>query len=251
MQTKKLHNWNLSYSEAIALQKTLGEKVQFVEIEKQPKTIAGIDCALSKDNKRIIAIAVVLKLQTAQKSLWWPPKPSDANVIPAQAGIHFEIIETANAVEKLTYPYIPGLLSFRESPVCIAAVEKLRTCPDAFLIDGQGIAHPRRFGLASHLGLFFDRPTIGCAKSRLTGTYEEPHTEKGSFSLLQDGDETIGAVVRTRTNVKPVFVSVGNKCLLKDAIKITLDCTTKYRLPEPTRMAHQLVSRLKLDAQLT
>jgi deoxyribonuclease V len=235
MEIKKLHNWNMSYSEAIALQKQLSDKVQLIKLENQPKTIAGIDCALSKNGQRIVAAAIVLKLQTAQKSLWGPVE-----------SYNFEIIETTNATEKLTFPYIPGLLSFRESPVCIAAVEKLQTQPDAFIIDGQGIAHPRRFGLASHLGLFFDKPTIGCAKSRLTGTYEEPHAEKGSFSPLQDGDETIGAVVRTRTNVEPVFVSVGNKCMLENAIKITLACTTKYRIPEPTRLAHQFVSKIKL-----
>jgi deoxyribonuclease V len=237
MQIKKLHNWNLSYSEAIALQKSLSEQVQFVELKGKPRTIAGIDCALSKDKQRIIAAVIVLKLQTSQKNLWGPTESSD-----------FEVIETTEAIEKLTFPYIPGLLSFRESPPCIAAVEKLKNEPDSFLIDGQGIAHPRRFGLASHLGLFFDKPTIGCAKSRLTGTYEEPAPEKGSYSPLQDGVETIGAVVRTRTNVEPVYVSVGNKCLLEDAIKITLDCTTKYRIPEPTRLAHQLVSKLKLKA---
>ncbi len=222
MEIKKLHNWNLSYSQAIALQKSLCEKVQMIELKSQPKTIAGIDCAFSRDKKKIIACVVLLKL------------PS------------FEPIETKNAVQKLTFPYIPGLLSFRESPACIAAVEKLKNEPDAFIIDGQGIAHPRRFGLACHLGLFFDKPTIGCAKSRLIGSFEDPALEKGSFSPLKDGRETIGAVVRTRTNIKPVFVSVGNKCLLKDAIKITLDCTTKYRIPEPTRLAHQLVSILKL-----
>jgi len=236
MQIKKLHNWNLSYSQAITLQKQLSEKVQFVELKNRPKTIAGIDCALSKDGQKIIAAAVVLRLQAVKKGLWGPVASSG-----------FEIIETVDATGELNFPYIPGLLSFRESPVCIAAVKKLRTQPDAFMIDGQGIAHPRRLGLASHLGLFFDKTTIGCAKSRLTGTYEEPHTEKGSFSPLQDGDETIGAVVRTRTNVEPVFVSVGNKCVLENAIKITLDCTTKYRIPEPTRLAHQLVSKLKLD----
>jgi deoxyribonuclease V len=222
MEIKKLHNWNLSYSQAIALQKSLSEKVQLVELKNHPKTIAGIDCAFSRDKKRIIACVVLLKLPG------------------------FEPIEMENATQKLTFPYIPGLLSFRESPACIAAVEKLKNEPDAFIIDGQGIAHPRRFGLACHLGLFFDKPTIGCAKSRLTGSFEEPAIEKGSYSPLKDGDEIIGAVVRTRTNVKPVFVSVGNKCLLKDAIKITLDCTTKYRIPEPTRLAHQLVSALKL-----
>jgi deoxyribonuclease V len=237
MKVKKLHNWNLSYSQAIALQKQLSEKVQMIELKNQPKTIAGIDCAFSRDKKRIIACVVLLKLPG------------------------FELIETENAVQKLTFPYIPGLLSFRESPACIAAVEKLKHEPDAFIIDGQGIAHPRRFGLACHLGLFFDKPTIGCAKSRLIGTFENPPLQKGTYSLLKDTSagnnqssiinnqlrEVIGAVVRTRTNVEPVFVSVGNKCSLKNAIEITLNCTTKYRIPEPTRLAHQLVSKLKAE----
>jgi deoxyribonuclease V len=223
MKIKKLHNWNLSYSQAIALQKSLSGKVQTIELKKQPKTIAGIDCAFSKDKKKIFACVVVLKL------------PS------------FELVETKNVVQKLTFPYIPGLLSFREAPACLVAVEKLKNEPDAFIIDGQGIAHPRRLGLAAHLGLFFDKPTIGCAKSRLIGNFEEPAPKKGSFSPLKDGRETIGAVVRTRTGVKPVFVSIGNKCTLKDAIKVALHCTTKYRIPEPTRLAHQLVSKLKAE----
>jgi deoxyribonuclease V len=250
MEIKKLHNWNLSYYQAIALQKQLSEKVQLVELKNHPKTIAGIDCALSKDNQRIIAAVIVLRTPTAERSLWGPVESSG-----------FEIIETTNAIQKVSFPYIPGLLSFREAPVCIAAVEKLKHEPDAFIIDGQGIAHPRRFGLACHLGLFLDKPTVGCAKSRLTGSFEDPASEKGAYSLLIDkkgyqantrderretSDEIIGAVVRTRTNVAPVFVSVGNKCLLKDAIEITLNCTTKYRIPEPTRLAHQLVSTLKL-----
>lgn len=193
-----------------------------LKLKSWPKTVAGVDCALSRDKKRIIACAVILELPG------------------------FEPIETQNAAQKLTFPYIPGLLSFREAPVCIEAVEKLKKEPDLFLVDGQGIAHPRRFGLACHLGLFFDKPTIGCAKSRLTGCFEEPALEKGSYSPLKKGNEIIGAVVRTRTNVKPVFVSVGNKCQLKDAIKITLNCTTRYRIPEPARLAHQLVSKLKL-----
>ena len=224
MQIKKLHKWNLSYSQAVELQKTLACEVQFTPMRRTPALIAGLDCAFSKDGKRIIAAVVVLKA-------------SD-----------FELIETKNAVRKVTIPYIPGLLSFREAPVCIAAVEKLETEPGVFIIDGQGIAHPRRLGLAAHLGLFFDKPTIGCAKSRLTGCFEEPPLEKGAYSLLKDKTETIGAMVRTRTNVKPIFVSVGNKCTLKDAIKITLGCAVKYRLPEPTRLAHQLVSKLRLNA---
>ena len=262
MRTKVLHSWNLSYSQAIALQKRLAHQVQFTPVKNPPKLIAGLDCALSKDSQQILAAAVVLRVPDVIKGLWEPLKLAD-----------FELVETTTARQKLTFPYIPGLLSFREAPVCIAAVEKLQKQPDVFIIDGQGIAHPRRLGLAAHLGLFFDKPTIGCAKSRLTGTFEDPPPQKGSSSLLKDkkswktetsheprarpqtqknafanpatNDEIIGAVVRTRANVEPVFVSVGNKCLLKDAIKITLDCATKYRLPEPTRLAHQLVSKLK------
>jgi len=250
MQTKKLHSWNLSYSQAIELQKSLACKVQFTPLKSMPKLIAGIDCAFSKDGQKIIAAVVVLQWAQATESLWGP----------VTAGPEFRLIETATASQKVTFPYIPGLLSFRESPVCLAAVQKLKNQPDVFIIDGQGIAHPRRLGLAAHLGLFFDKPTIGCAKSRLTGTYEEPPLEKGAYTLLKDKKgkrntqyairntqyDIIGAVVRTRANVKPIFVSVGNKCMLEDAIKITLACTTKYRLPEPTRLAHQTVSKLKL-----
>jgi len=251
MQVKKLHNWNLSYSQAIALQKQLAEQVQQIELKTRPKTIAGLDCALSPDKKRIIAVAVVLAIPQAIRGLWETTEQTDATLRSSDSSVRstsFEVIETATASQQLTFPYIPGLLSFRESPVCLDAVQKLKKEPDAFVIDGQGIAHPRRFGLAAHLGLFFDKPTVGCAKSRLTGTFEEPAPEKGAYSPLKNNEELIGAVVRTRTNVKPIFVSVGNKCRLKDAIEITLACTTKYRLPEPTRIAHQLVSKLKLEA---
>ncbi|UCF16061.1 MAG: endonuclease V [Phycisphaerales bacterium] len=248
MKTKKLHRWDLSYSEAIELQKRLACEVQFAAIEEPPKLIAGLDCALSKGGQQILAAVVVMGIRSVEQSLWGPSE-----------SFGFEVIETASATRELTFPYIPGLLSFRESPVCIEAVEKLKNEPDAFLIDGQGIAHPRRLGLAAHLGLFFDKPTIGCAKSRLTGQFKEPPLEKGGYTLLKDirpkaqdsrpdiQHETIGAVVRTRTNVEPVFVSVGNKCRLEDAIEITLSCTTKYRLPEPTRLAHQTVGKLKLE----
>jgi len=228
---KKLHSWNLSYSRARQLQTELACKVKFVPLQTEPGLIAGLDCAFSRDGGRILAAVVVLR----------PPG--------------FEVVEIVSASRKVTFPYIPGLLSFREAPVCIAAVEKLQNRPDVFMIDGQGIAHPRRLGLAAHLGLFLNQPTIGCAKSRLTGTYEEPPPEKGAYSLLKDKkgkrnaqSEIIGAVVRTRTNVKPVFVSVGHRCLLEDAIRVVLDCAVKYRLPEPTRLAHQAVSKLKLKA---
>ena len=239
MQTKKLHSWNLPYSQAASLQKHLARKVKFTALKKNPKLIAGLDCAFTKSGQTIVAAAIILKLPG------------------------FDLIETKTASRKVTFPYIPGLLSFREAPVCIAAVEKLENEPDIFIIDGQGIAHPRRLGLAAHLGLLFDNPTIGCAKSRLTGLFNDPPPQKGAYSLLKDKKratpdpsdrirntnlEIIGAVVRTRTNVKPVFVSVGHKCLLRDAIRITLRCAIKYRLPEPIRLAHQLVSELRLQA---
>jgi deoxyribonuclease V len=226
---KKLHSWNVSYARARELQTKLACKVEFTPIKKEPELVAGVDCAFSRDGKRIFAAVVVLR------------RPE------------FELVETASASRQVTFPYIPGLLTFREAPVCIAAVEKLKNQPDVFIIDGQGVAHPRRLGLAAHLGLFLDRPTIGCAKSRLTGIYEEPSPEKGAYSWLKAEkstasiqSEVIGAVVRTRTNVKPLFVSVGNKCRLKDAISVIIDCAVKYRLPEPSRLAHQTVSRLKL-----
>ena len=221
---KRLHEWDLSYSQAREVQASLACDVEFTPLKKSPKVVAGIDCAFSKDGQRILAAVVVLQLPD------------------------FEVVEAASAVRKVEFPYIPGLLSFREAPVCIAAVEKLRSRPDLFIIDGQGIAHPRRLGLAAHLGLFFDRPTIGCAKSRLTGDYEEPPLKKGAYTWLTAQSETIGAVVRTRTNVKPVFVSVGNRCVLEDAVRIVLACAVKYRLPEPTRLAHQTVRKLKLKS---
>ena len=223
MKVKHLHNWNLSYDRARAIQTALAAKVQFCSFKDAPRLVAGLDCGFSKDRRRICAVIVVLRFGT------------------------FEVAETATATAKVTYPYIPGLLTFREAPVCIKAAKKLKTSPDIFLTDGQGIAHPRRLGLAAHLGLAFDSPTIGCAKSRLTGSFDQVGLQKGDYSLLTDKSETIGAVVRTRTNVKPLFVSVGHRCLLQDAIRITLGCAVKYRLPEPTRLAHQMVSKLRLE----
>ena len=204
--------------------------MQFVPLKKEPRLVAGLDCAFSSDGERIFAIVIVMQIPSSRTS---------------ERLSTFEIIETGRAVRRVDFPYIPGLLSFREAPACLEAIGKLTNRPDLFLIDGQGIAHPRRLGLASHLGLFLDKPTVGCAKSRLIGTFEEPGSEKGSYSSLMDNDEVIGAVVRTRRNVKPLFVSVGNRCLLNDAIRMTLTCTTKYRLPEPTRLAHQEVTRFK------
>jgi deoxyribonuclease V len=231
---RHLHKWNLSYAEARRVQEELAGRVEMVPLEKEPQVIAGLDCAFSRDGTRTFAAAVVLRVVGSRAGRRGGP-----------ACFEFEQVETATAEQETRFPYIPGLLSFREAPVCLEAAAKLKQTPDLFVIDGQGMAHPRRLGLASHLGLFLDRPTVGCAKSRLIGQYEEPGAEWGAYSLLRDRDEIIGAVVRTRSRVKPVFVSVGHKCRLEDAIRITLACATKYRVPEPTRLAHQAVSKLR------
>ncbi|MGD0077453.1 MAG: deoxyribonuclease V [Sedimentisphaerales bacterium] len=221
MRIRKLHEWDLTYGQARELQRRLASRVRFTEVKNEPRVVAGLDCAFSKDERTIFATAVVIQLP------------------------EFAVVETTTAARKVDFPYIPGLLSFREAPACIEAIEKLNATPDVFIIDGQGFAHPRRFGIASHIGVLVNKPTIGCAKSRLTGSFVEPGRRKGSFSPVVDDDEIIGAVLRTRADVKPVFVSVGHKCTLQDAISIVLKCTTRYRLPEPSRLAHQLVSRIK------
>jgi deoxyribonuclease V len=239
-----LREWDLSYAEARRLQTELAGRVEFVPLEKEPQVIAGLDCAFSRDGKRTFAAAVVLKV-CGPAALGWETFTPEGGGATLPLGFEFEHVETVTAEQETRFPYIPALLSFREAPVCLEAVGKLARQPDLFLIDGQGVAHPRRLGLAAHLGLFFDKPTIGCAKSRLIGTYEEPGPENGAYSFLYDGKEVMGAVVRTRSRVKPVFVSVGNKCRLEDAIRVTLACATRYRIPDPTRLAHQAVSRFK------
>ena len=237
MPERHVHPWNVTTAEARAIQLRLAGLVSAKNEVSRPRLLAGVDISAPRFQGRVRGTVVVLS---------YP---------------ELGVVEIGAVEQTVDFPYIPGLLSFREAPVCLAAVENLAKQPDVFIIDGQGIAHPRRLGLAAHLGLFFDKPTIGCAKSRLIGQFEEPPREKGRYNLLTDSpstnrrvncgrravnDEIIGAVLRTRANVKPVFVSVGHKCLLEDAIKITLACATRYRLPEPTRLAHQLVSRLKL-----
>ena len=233
MKIRTLHSWDLSYAEARAVQTRLAGQVEFVSFRpKEPFLAAGLDCAFSERG--------VKNQEHGQDA--------HATVIAAVVVVRipgFEVVETADAAVAVTFPYIPGLLSFREAPACIAAIKKLKAKPDLIIVDGQGVAHPRRLGIAAHLGLILDCPTIGCAKSRLIGEYGTPGINKGAYTSLTDKNEIIGAVVRTRRNVKPVYVSVGNKCLLEDAVELTLRCTTKYRLPEPTRLAHQLVTRLK------
>lgn len=158
-----------------------------------------------------------------------------------------EEIERRSAKGKLTFPYVPGLLSFREGPLLLKAFARLKTSPGLILFDGQGIAHPRRFGLASHLSLLLDVPGIGVAKSRLCGAHREPGASAGSWTPLRDGHETIGAVVRTRTNTNPVFVSPGHRVSREMAVELTLVCCDGYRIPRPTREADRWVAQLKKE----
>jgi deoxyribonuclease V len=182
------------------------------------RRVAGCDVAIAGD--RLCAVWVVFSLPELARC------------------------DQADAVVEASFPYVPGLLSFREIPALLAAYAKLAVKPEAVLCDGQGIAHPRRFGLASHLGVLLDLPSCGCAKSRLVGTHDEPGRERGAQSPLRDGEEVIGAVLRTRAEVKPLFVSAGHRMRLADAVHLVLRCGAGYRLPEPTRQADQAVGRL-------
>jgi deoxyribonuclease V len=206
----------LNPSQAIAFQKRLAEKVVRKSKLNRLSTVAGVDCAYRKG---IIKAAVVV--------MSYP-----------------ELETTVETVAELpvTFPYIPGLLSFREGPAVIKALSRLERLPDLLIFDGHGIAHPRRFGIASHIGLLTDIPSIGCAKTKLLGHYREPSSRRGGFSYLNDKGEAIGAAVRTRTNVKPVFVSIGHGVSLKDSIDNVLNCCCGYRLPETTRRADCLAS---------
>jgi len=215
MIIRRLHEWQVSTSQAIALQKQLASRVSLDEMSGAFRYIAGVDVSTSRWHEEGTAAVVVLN---------YP---------------EFELLEEKRVRGRIDFPYVPGLLSFREAPLILEAFEQLTITPDLVLVDGQGIAHPRRFGIAAHLGLFLDVPTIGCAKSRLCGTYEEPGTEAGSSTELLDEGEVIGEVVRTRKGTKPVYVSVGYKISLRQAVRWVLMCCRGFRLPEPTRLAHQ------------
>ncbi|HMF55949.1 MAG TPA: deoxyribonuclease V [Pyrinomonadaceae bacterium] len=218
---KQLHDWNMTPQEAVALQKSLRERVRIAPLRKKIETIAGADISFNKFETTVYAGIVVLRL------------PS------------LEIIEEVGVVSETKFPYVPGLLSFRETPSVLEAWEKLKTEPDAVMFDGQGIAHPRRVGIASHVGLLIERPTLGCAKSVLVGKYEEPDEERGNWTELIDKGEVVGAAVRTKTRVAPVYVSPGHLIDLQGAINLTLACDGGYRQPEPTRRAHLLVNALR------
>ena len=171
-----------------------------------------------------------------------------AGIVVVQGETHV-VVETSGILQPATFPYVPGLLSFREAPAVIDAFQRLKRKPDVILCDGQGIAHPRRLGLACHLGLWLGVPTIGCAKSRLCGTHDEPGPNRGDRAPLIDKDEVIGVVLRTRSNVKPLYVSPGHLCDLESAVEIVLAATTRFRLPAASRLAHNEVNRMRRESK--
>ncbi len=221
MRVLRIHPWNIRPKEAVVLQRELAGRVITTAEVRHPRSIAGVDLAFS-DSGEAVAGVIVYRYPDLHE------------------------IERVSARARVTYPYVPGLLSFREGPVLDKAFAKVRNVPDVILFDGQGIAHPRRFGIASHMGLILDRPTIGCAKSRLYGIHDEPGPKVGDWAELIDektGD-VIGAVLRTRERVKPIFVSAGHKISLKCAIDITLGSLDRTRIPKPTREADKYVRML-------
>jgi len=183
--------------------------------------VAGCDASIDKARGLIIAAVVILRFP------------------------EFELVEERSYQADLDFPYIPGLLSFREGPALVECFRKVDNVPDAVLVDGQGLAHPRRLGLASHLGLWLKVPTVGCAKSRLIGQHDEPARERGSWTKLVDKGESIGAVLRTRTGVKPLFISPGHLTDIASSVGLVLQCGRGLRLPEPSRLAHNTVTRLR------
>ena len=225
MKTRTLHRWDVTYREAVAIQEELrGRLILRDEGLPDPlRTVAGADISYDRGSDLFFAAVVLMS---------YP---------------ELTLLEEATFSARVSFPYIPGLLSFREGPPLIAAFAKLNQPPDLILFDGQGIAHPRGIGLASHLGLILDRPAIGCAKSRLVGTHEPVGEKRGEWTELIHQEGKVGAVLRTRDRIKPVFVSQGHRVGLESSIALVLACCRGYRIPEPTRRAHRAVNRLRME----
>src|SRR5208282_5535396 len=221
MQPQIETRWDLTPREAIRLQESLRERVELQDRFGEIRFVAGADMAFDPETNLAFAGVIVYRLP------------------------ELEEVERRMARRKLRFPYVPGLLSFRESPVLLAAFARLRVSPDVILIDGHGLAHPRRFGIACHLGLLLDRPTIGCAKSILVGQAVEPGDHAGSTAALVDQGEKVGVVLRTRDQVKPIYVTIGHRVSLESAVRIVAQCLDGFRLPKPTREADHWVRDLR------
>lgn len=214
MDLKTLHAWDVTPHDAVTLQKSLAAQIdhQTPLPLSSIRLVAGVDVSVKENvSQAAVVIATFPEMQ---------------------------VVETIRVKMPTPFPYIPGLLTFREGPVLVKAFEQLQRVPDVFIFDGMGRIHPRRIGIASHMGLWLDKPTLGCGKTHFLGTYDEPPAEKGTYSPLTDRGELLGVVLRTRDNVKPVYISPGHKIDLDSAVQITMACTDKYRLPTPIRLAH-------------
>lgn len=209
-----LHSWDVRPDEAVALQERLAPLVREVPLTLRPRTLGGVDVAFREATTR--AAAVIVRADDLQ------------------------LVHAATAEGTPSFPYVPGLLAFREIPAILKALEQLPFLPDVILCDGHGKAHPRRFGLACHLGVLLDHPTVGCAKRRLVGEHAAVPETRGAWVPLVDRGEVIGAVVRTRTGVRPVYVSVGHRITLEEAVHLVITTAPRFRLPEPLRLAHRL-----------
>jgi deoxyribonuclease V len=223
MQLRDLHGWDVTPSEAVSIQRRLRDQLSLEDELELDRIglVAGVDNAYRREGAETVAVAAIVVL-----------------TFPT-----LELVETRFAEAPVTFPYVPGLLSFREAPAILAALRQIERVPDVFLFDAQGRAHPRRLGAAAHLGLFVDRPSIGCAKSRLIGRFEEPGPDAGDCSELSDKGETIGAVVRTRARVAPLFVSPGHRVSFQNAVRVVLACCRgTSRLPLPAQLAHNLAT---------
>jgi deoxyribonuclease V len=221
MKAKALHPWQVTTHEAIAIQKRLRAQVITENTVGEIRYIAGADISTSKDSPKAYAGVVVLSYPALQ------------------------VVEERGIEDEVTFPYVPGLLAFREGPALIKVFEQLTIEPDVIVFDGQGLAHPRGMGIATHMGLVFDKPSIGCAKSLLFGRYQEPDQEKGAWADLRDPQgHIIGAVVRSKPKTTPIFVSIGHRLDLPTAIRLLIECARGVRIPEPTRLAHNFVTQL-------
>ncbi len=224
MEYRQLHRWDVTPRRAAAIQASLRGQLTLRRDRRRPRLVAGADVSYDKGSDRIHAAVVVLTLDG------------------------LETVESRAAVGEARFPYIPGYLSFREAPIVLRAFRKLRSRPDLLLCDGQGIAHPRGFGLASHLGLLLDLPTIGCAKSRLVGDHAQPGPEAGSRAPLMYRGRQVGSVLRTRDGANPIFVSPGHRIGLRSSVHWSLACCDGHRIPEPTRRAHIEVNRARNES---
>jgi deoxyribonuclease V len=231
----QLHSWDVTPAEAVAVQRELRGRVVLQPLPADIELVAGADISFNKFSDDIYAGIVVLRLPGLR------------------------VVDTAGVVTTTKFPYVPGLLSFRESPALLEAWAKLTTRPDVLVLDGQGLAHPRRFGIACHVGLLLDLPTVGCAKTVLVGKYEEPGREAGNYSPMTHRGEAVGAALRTKDGVNPVYVSPGHLADTASAVELMLKCVrgfggakgSKYRIPDPTRLAHLFVNALRRGEEWT